>query len=61
MGTDNPFNFVENETFFEMDENSSISPDRNVTDSLSRKLVFDKPPTTVQEEVTSDSIVDEWE
>ena len=61
MGLDNPFNLVENETFITLDENSSLYPHMNITDALVRKAIFDKPPSQVQDEVTSDAIVDEWE
>jgi hypothetical protein len=40
---------------------SSIAPARNMTETLSRKLVFDKPPPAVRDEVLGDSIIDEWE
>jgi hypothetical protein len=63
VSEDNKFNFIENETFYGeiVDLNKSVSPDRNVTDALSRNLKFDKPPRSVQSEVLADSIVDEWE
>ena len=61
MGSDNPYNLVENETFLALDENSSISPEMNVTYSLVRKSIFDKPPAQVHDEVSNDSIIDEWE
>jgi hypothetical protein len=58
----NPYNVVENETFSEVDPNSSISWfDRNVSDALSRKVKFDNPPSSVQSEVNSDTIIDDWE
>ena len=61
MGNENPFHYLENLDGIEVDPTSSKTPESNVTDYFARKVVFDKPPASVKDEVTSDSIVDEWE
>ena len=61
MGNENPFHYLENLDGIEVDPTSSKTPESNVTDYFARKVVFDKPPASVRDEVTSDSIVDEWE
>lgn len=60
---ENLFNFIENDTYSgeKIEVGLSVSPNRNVTDALARKIKFDNPPKMVQEEVNMDSIVDDWE
>ena len=46
---ENLFNFIENDTYSgeKIEVGLSVSPNRNVTDALARKIKFDNPPKMV--------------